>query len=94
MEADDCYLFVVDLSMEDKEITQIKGEIGKFVENAPHNTRIGLITYSQYVYVYNLKDKINTVVCVAAHIPYTSTDLSDLLQIQPNHHSKYLVKVG
>lgn len=69
-----------------------------FVKNADDNTRIGLITYSQHVYVYNLKDKINTVICIASHLPYSTVDVAELLGVDNNFLNnethKFLVKIG
>ena len=62
LSSNNCFLFVVDICLSDKELNALKEELINVIRNLPIDgtTFVGLISFNQNVDVSELSSKINT----------------------------------
>jgi hypothetical protein len=76
-----CYLFVVDVNVEEKELAAIREELAGAVSRLPDKYNVGLITYGRNAHIYEFASKINTNYCVNGTKEYTAIQVMDLIGI-------------
>jgi protein transport protein SEC23 len=76
-----CYLFVVDINVEDNELAAVREEMVGVIERLPDKYSIGLITYGRNVHIYEFSTRINTKYCINGTKEYNVVQIMDLIGI-------------
>lgn len=71
-------MFLIDLCVSAKEMEAIKEALLSFIEAKAHENyenvnlvnRIAIITYSKFVYCYELASQLNTLICIGGDKAY------------------------
>lgn len=72
---------MVDINIEEKELTAIKEELCGVISRLPEMYNVGLVTYGKNAHIYEFASKINTNYCVNGQKEYNTVQIMDLIGI-------------
>lgn len=72
---------MVDINIEEKELTAIKEELCGVITCLPERYNIGLVTYGKNAHIYEFSTKINTNYCINGQKEYNTVQIMDLIGI-------------
>jgi protein transport protein SEC23 len=74
-------LFVIDLTLETKELEAVKKSILEVLNNLEEGRTVGLITYHKYVCLHDLTSKVDSTITFSPNHSFDPLLFSDLLAI-------------
>ena len=90
------YLFVIDITVDDKELEAIKRAVLELIDSLEDERIVGLITYDKYVNFYDLGSIVPSIIKIPPNASYDESSFLNMLFLNRPQDIKqrYLVQLG